>query len=182
MSSGPSILIEPDGLGVDAADRFRRRAFPLSARDRRRRRSRHQRGIDVDLLHHLAAVLRPFHVEADGDEQDDADDRVVRLPGMPIRTRPLISMKMMIAPIIARHTVPRPPATDAPPRMTAVSAWISQRRRWSNPCCPGARRRRCRRRRRAARQHIGREQHALDVDAGMARRLAAGADRGQMPA
>jgi len=31
-------------------------------------------------------------------------------------------------------------------------------------------------------QHIGGEQHALDLDAGMARRLAAGADRRQMPA
>ena len=43
-----------------------------------------------------------------------------------MRTSPLVIMKMMIAPSIARHTVPRPPATEAPPMMTAVSAWNSQ--------------------------------------------------------
>ena len=43
-----------------------------------------------------------------------------------MRTRPLVITKMMIAPIMARQTVPRPPATEAPPMMTAVSAWNSQ--------------------------------------------------------
>ncbi len=39
-----------------------------------------------------------------------------------MRTRPLVRMKMMMAPIIARHTVPLPPATEAPPSITAVTA------------------------------------------------------------
>ena len=44
---------------------------------------------------------------------------VVIFPETPIRTRPLIIMKMIIAPIIARQTVPRPPANRCPPIMTA---------------------------------------------------------------
>src|ERR1019366_6597855 len=67
-----------------------------------------------------------------------------------MRTKPLTRRKMMIAPIIARHTVPLPPASDTPPSTTAVSAWNSQP-------TPAA-------------------------DAGMLRGLAAGADRGEMPA
>ena len=43
-----------------------------------------------------------------------------------MRTSPLVSMKMMMAPSIARHTVPLPPRAETPPIITAVSAWNSQ--------------------------------------------------------
>ena len=43
-----------------------------------------------------------------------------------MRTRPLVSTKMMMPPIIARQTVPLPPASETPPSTTAVSAWNSQ--------------------------------------------------------
>ena len=33
---------------------------------------------------------------------------------------------MMMPPSIARQTVPLPPASETPPRITAVSAWNSQ--------------------------------------------------------
>ena len=51
---------------------------------------------------------------------------VVRFPEMPSRTMPLMSMKMIAAPITARAMVPRPPARLMPPSTTAASALISQ--------------------------------------------------------
>jgi len=84
---------------------------------------------------------------------------------------------MMMPPIMARQTVPLPPESETPPSTTAVRAWNSQPTagrgigaglaRGVEDAAEGTER---------AGQHVGGEQHALDLDAGMARRLAAGAD------
>ena len=73
-SSGPFDLVEADRFGVDQAVVLGE-GRTAAALERRRRDQRHQRRIDVDLLDRLAAVLRPFDVDADGGEQDQADDR-----------------------------------------------------------------------------------------------------------
>ena len=67
-------LVERDGFGVAQTVVFGEHRAAV-ARDRRRRLEVDPARHDVDLLQHLALVLDPFDVEADGDEKNDADDR-----------------------------------------------------------------------------------------------------------
>ena len=82
--------------------------------------------IDVDLLDDLAAVLGPFDVDADGDEKNDAGDRGGDVAGNADADE---AVRQHEDDDRADHRPPdraAPADTDAPPTMTAVSAWNSQ--------------------------------------------------------
>src|SRR5579883_1297204 len=70
----PLHLIEADRLDAEEPVVLRERRA-AAALDRRWRRQLDEAGIDIDLLDRLAAVLRPFDVDADRGQEDQADHR-----------------------------------------------------------------------------------------------------------
>ena len=64
-------LVEPDRLGMNQPVVLREGRMAV-ARDARCGRQWHARGIDIGLLNHLAAVFRPFDIDADGDQENDS--------------------------------------------------------------------------------------------------------------
>ena len=147
------------------------------------RGKRQHRWIDINLLNDLAAILRPFDVDADGCQEDDAGDGGRDVAG-DTDTNETVG-----------HDKDDDGADHCPPHRATPAG----DRRATNddrgqclefPADAGGRVRAALAGRvkdsaggtQQAREYIGREQHALDANSSVARRFAAGADRGEMPA
>ena len=170
---GPVDLAETDELDVaqPVVERIGRGRTPDRCR-RSRAGSKSRR--DIDLGQHLVAVLEPAHV--DGDREQQRRSRAPtswRRSRYPSRTRPLIMISTMMAPMTALATEPRPPPRLLPPSTAAVSAVISRPTPVSEPAPPSrAAIEQARERRQNARDDIGEADVAPDRDADIVRRTA----------
>src|SRR5271165_4442578 len=73
-------LVERDRLGVLQPIVLGKDSAPVAS-DRRRRLEIHPARHDIDFLKHLALVLYPLDIEADGDKQNDPDNRRRQIAG-----------------------------------------------------------------------------------------------------